>query len=394
MHIDSIYLGTWLPRTGLHLQEAHAFLRRVEHNDPELKTLHDAISPHDIALNESIPLHELTFESEGREITITEDGVILLENKQTEPLDVARAHLEDIFTHKIAPLFKRLFGRGAPLPKALKHGKDIYPFYACVRDANEADIDALFASCGERRQSKVQMGNLNLWSGMNMAILEQRGELSPEMPLREVVLLLIFFREFASQLDLYLNQHRDIWDEMSRVREAKQIRYRDFKNIRSVILQHRKTLAFVEARLEQMEDILDEIDQTLPLALRTMMGQNGMDRIPHLRAQKRYIKNLWKMTQEYVDSTENLLESLFQENTQREFRALRLITIIGVIAGFFGMNIGFPWEERWPDTLIWSYGVVALMAVVALGLGEVINRMISFRTFSVVIPRAARTSEQ
>ena len=131
-----------------------------------------------------------------------------------------------------------------------------------------------------------------------------------------------------------------------------------------------------------MEDILDEIDKTLPGSLRMIVTNSGMDRFHHLRAQKRYIRNLWQMTQDYVDSTEHLLESLFSENTQREFRALRLITIVGVFTGFFGMNIGFPWEERWSQVMHYSFGVVALIAIFAFLIGTLMTHLISFRSFA------------
>jgi Mg2+ and Co2+ transporter CorA len=89
------------------------------------------------------------------------------------------------------------------------------------------------------------------------------------------------------------------------------------------------------------------------------------------------------MTIDYVKDTLNFLESLFQENTQRELNTLKFITLIAAITSFFGMNIAFPWDERWHEIYVSSFTVVAIIAVVCFIFYFVLKLLIYNRYFTI-----------
>ena len=90
------------------------------------------------------------------------------------------------------------------------------------------------------------------------------------------------------------------------------------------------------------------------------------------------------MTTDYANSTLTLFESLVEENTQREIRLLQQVAVAGMLVGFFGMNIAFPWEDRWPDTLMSSFAVVGVIIASMIIFYLVSKKIISNRKLNVL----------
>src|SRR3990167_10651397 len=119
--------------------------------------------------------------------------------------------------------------------------------------------------------------------------------------------------------------------------------------------------------MNQMGSILHARDRITPPEVQTLLHTLGFSRYETLEATLEYTKDLWQMTADFVNDTMSLLESVQQENSQRELRILQLATVAGVIVGFFGMNIAFPWNEEWNELSRSSYVVVGLV-IVGIGL--------------------------
>jgi len=118
-------------------------------------------------------------------------------------------------------------------------------------------------------------------------------------------------------------------------------------------------------------------------SFRDALARIWLYRFDALKAERGYVKNLWDMTEEYIKGTLALLDSLFSENTQRELQALKFVTVIAAVTSFFGMNIAFPWEDRWTDVSNSSFFVVGLMFVVVVGFQWILQRVIYYRYFTI-----------
>ncbi len=192
---------------------------------------------------------------------------------------------------------------------------------------------------------------------------------SPQI-IEELVRNTVLFREFEKQLGQYLNLHRTIWDEIRLIRDAKGVTLTQFPKIRARVLEYLKTLSFVKARIAQMEDILVAREETLdetPAVKKILDDLDLMTRFQMFKADQAYLLNLWELTIEYAEGTITLLDSLLNENTQREIGILQVITFVGVLTGFFGMNIAFPWQRTdWSNAFRASIFVVCLIVVVSL----------------------------
>lgn len=364
---DCLYLGTWFQRTSLHLKELYNFLRFKQAvpglSAKKITELWNKLNPVEVAFTDEHNYELVKFKSQGVIISVTEDGVVRLKMPIEGGLDEARKKVEDFYKEVFGPILAYLFSRGAPLPRPLAELKTVYPLILVTNDA--ARYEDLFAASNDEAYFNVVSPNFEIRFGhqLHLFIVKTRSE---SYTLGELIENVIFYREFEEQLDHYLNLHRALWEDVSRIRESKSLRYRDFPLVRQRLLEFQKTLSFVKARLAQMNDIISARSTLMLPAIKIELEQLGFYRFLHLQANQLYLSHLWEMTIEYAQETLVMLDSLFQENTQRELGALKFITFIAALTGFFGMNIAFPWEERWSAHAASSAWVLALIGLTSI----------------------------
>lgn len=386
--IDSkvLYLGTWFPRTNLHLQEVYKFLsgEEIEGLDQgKLKSLYKALRADKVIFHQEGVFDMVEALCGEVRLLMTEDGIILLRTSG-EDLENSREILENFYEKHLGPAITFLFSRGAPLPKNLLKVKEVYPLLLLItKGVSREEVTEIFLESKDAPVSSVSAPNIEIFFGKELTIFNTSRTKEKPHVYEELLMTLVFFREFEGQLGRYLNLHRIMWDEITKIRESKELKYKDFPSVREKILEHLKTLSFMEARLAQMLDILSTRSTLAHQFLRTSLGTLGLLRFDHLRAQQEYVGDLWQMTVEYTEGTLTLLNSLFQENTQKELNALKFITLIGAVTSFFGMNIAFPWEERWPDIFPSSLAVVGLVMLSIAGFYFFLKYLIYNRRFSV-----------
>lgn len=388
MPAEYAYLGTWVQRTSLHLREVYNFFKDQQVT-PGLdlnrgKKLWQNLELSDVTFSDRDNYESVTARCGGGiVVTFVEDGVITL-RLPAEDFATAAKTLEHFYAASLGPALAYLFSRGAPLPKPLGELKTVHPFMF-VTDRSE-QREAFFNILNDAIVSRVSSSGLEICFGRVLQLFIYQRNKKHSEPTEEFIQNIVFFREFENQLANYLNLHRNIWEEVSYLREAGNLRYRDFSAIRQRIMNWLKTLFFVEARLKQMYDILAERVAGLPASIKEQLNELGLNRFDHLQANQLYVSHLWEMAIEYTKETMALLDSLFQENTQRELNALKFITFIAALTGFFGMNIAFPWEERWAGTAWSFYSVMALMAATTFIFYGVIRALIYNRKFAVKMP--------
>ncbi len=368
MKIKQVYLGTWFQRTSLHLKELFQFLKykkfAVELDKKRMEHLWESLKIKEVEFIGNNEFDEVVAYCRNVILSVTEDGIILL---TTEEKDIKKAKkiLESFYTEFLAPALTFLFSKGAPLPKILDQASASYPLLCVTEGAKERDILKLYEQNNDELITRLQGGHLQVCLGDEISIfqIEKPRKFSVEHT-RELLHYVTFFREFEKQLKKYLFLHRTMWEEITAIREAEEMLYKDFPRIREQILLHMKTLSFVKARLAQMKDIMQEREHTIDPHIKEELKSLGLLKFDHLIANQKYITHLWQMTIEYVKSSLSLLESLYQENTQKELNAIKFITFGALVTGFFGMNIAFPWEDRWLDAK-WS-SVVVIFIILSL----------------------------
>ena len=368
-----MYLGTWFQRTSLHLKELYDFLEGTSTAESlDIEKL--------AAFRSSLLVESTTFyrrrgfdfvlsKRKDMDVSMTEDGILLV-NTPFESMESVSKKLEIFYSKKLGPAMSYLFSRGAPLPKDLTVVKEIYPLYLVGYSLSEKDIEHAFATVSDSPYSTfLKKDDIEVISGRELIVINILGKVVEQEIIEELVRNMVLFRELEKQLGRYLNLHRKLWEEVTLIRESKGVTLEQFPKIRARVLEYLKTLSFVKARIAQMEDILiarEEVLSETPLVRKILEDLDLMSRFQMFKADQAYLLNLWDLTIEYTEGTLTLLDSLLNENTQREIGILQTISFLGVLTGFFGMNIFFPWQTEWATTFKSSIFVVCLIIFVSL----------------------------
>lgn len=390
MNIDRIYLGTWLPRTSIHLKEIYHFFKSgsgIDLDQNKLKHLKKQLNIKNLVFNNNQDFDSVRFSSNKNiTVTITEDGIILIMLSHISDINADIKKIESFYTNQLGPGLAYLFSRGAPLPQTLLNIKEVYPKILVGKSIAQKDAKAYLKSHGDEFLAEASLNKFVIFYGQESELVDISNVATQQNGSEFLDILFtytIFMRSFSDLLERYLKLHRSVWAEISSIRENNGLRYSDFTSIRNKILDILKTVSFIRARLRQMNNILSIRNAVVPEALKQKLSALGLNNFLALEKSSQYMDNLWQMTADYGNSTMTLFESLLEENAQREIRLLQQITITGVLVGFFGMNIAFPWEDRWLNIFPSSFIVVGVI-VLTLGLFYLlIKQMIMNRRFVV-----------
>lgn len=377
-----------MPRASMHLREMYNFLgtdkNPVRGLDAkklaEFKKALGVVKVHFIRETEADRIEALF----GKvAITISEEGIMVLELRKENSIGSPAQDLEFLerfFLEKFSPALKYLFSLGAPLPKELLHIRETYPAIITIKDCPEDELKRFIEKEKIDIYSRTSSKKLDFLFGAKTSILLLKSEYENMAWLLQDM---VFLKEFPLQLANYVTIHRDIWEKVAKIREAKTIKYRDLAGFREQISAFLKTLSLMKARLNQMDDIIEARKEIIKEAEAEELNDLKINRMHNFIGDIRYVEDLWDMTIDYTKDTLNLIESLSQENIQRELRALKFITLISAITGFFGMNIAFPWEERWPAVFRSSFAVIGIIIFVAVAFYYFLKLFIYKRTFKL-----------
>jgi len=334
---------------------------------------------------------EITFQKGS--FVITEDGIILVKNEEDfsarnqDELAVEQSFLREYYVQKLSPAIDYLFSMGAPISRSFKALREVSPFIVVASDISREEIDSLNDVVHEKENSVVHGADMDIHNSSSLTLISLKNENYDLDKIEEFIKQAIFFREIEIKLEEYLTKHRIYWDELSKIRNSKVLRLRDFPGLRDRLGDIRHEVSYIKTRLLQMDDILSERSYLVTDEEAVFLRQMGFYRFKSLEAAINYTDHLLEMTLQYLDGTIDLLHTLYEENTQREFSVLKTITFAGAIAGFFGMNIGFPWEDRWGIVKNHSYLVAALVIIVPVMFYLVFSRLLLNRRFKITEKR-------
>jgi hypothetical protein len=345
-----IYLGVWFQRTALHLKEVYRFLDKAEGIpglDPDkLKENWNKLGIKKPIYHEETQFDVLEASNPEFSFSMTEDGIILLKC----PLgDVKKSvdKIEKYYSQLMGPSISYLFSLGAPIPKDLKVVQDSYPLYFVLEKATSSECLDLIKENGDSLQSSVRKNGVQIYNGQKTAVINIISS-SQFSNIEECVRNIMLFREFERQSNMYLLSHRTIWDKTSEIRNYKKVNSKDFTKIRDILLEELKILSFGKARLAQMRDILEARENSIDQKTKRQLEILGLlERFEMLKSSQAYLSNLWMMTTDYVDGTQGLLETFYEESTKRELVLLNFLTVIAAAAQVISVGLVFMGITRY-----------------------------------------------
>ncbi len=332
-----ITIGGWYQRTTLHLTEIYdLFSSGKSVLDLDKKVLSKYKKNFDfVSVKREAGCLELikAITSTGIVVRYYEDGLYVLE-KESFDVEKTEKELRDYCDNILNPAIAYIFSKGAPTPKILANIKTIYPAGIGISTKNPKDfkIDKnIFGQVYSHLESK----DVGVYKTPKYIIVVSKD--SFQNIVTELIEMQIFFREFKDQLQKYLNIHRTIWEEISRIKEQKVIKGKDVSEYRSRLDSYQTSINLIKNRINQMGIYVNtRASISKKLDIESHMVELFEYKFEVLSDSLSYIKEIWNMTSDYLSSAiQNIIE-IKSQSTSNGVNSLRWITSISVLSSIIG----------------------------------------------------------
>lgn len=329
--------GGWYQRTTLHLSEIYDFFERGHSSLPLSKEkLSELFARLDLA-NVTREVGHLEFvkatTKSGIEIRYYEDGLYILEI-ESDKIEDAQIKLKKYFEESLGPAVAYIFSLGAPTPKVLANIKSEHPTVVTGAPAQIQKLVVGNNAYGEV-YSKISSKNIEVYKTPNYIFISASPELATAIA--HITETQIFFREFKDQLEKYLNIHRTIWEEISHIKERQMIRAKEIDGLRGTLDSYQKTINLISSRINQMGAYAQTRSSIAKnLNIEEYLVELFQYKFEVLSDTLAYIKEIWKMTSEYLTTAINILVEVKNQGVKSSVQSLQIITSIGVVSGIIG----------------------------------------------------------
>ncbi len=342
MKINSIYIGGWFQRTMLQLSEIYDFLRdagsQLKLNKRKLAELRDALSIGSIEYGVAGEEYVSFLTSEQIRVKIFEDGLIIVSSdrvsEETMFADIER--LKAYYENRLSPAINYLFSLGAPVPKELAGIENIYPYFIVCDNAKREEIAELLSRTERQKYFEFDIKNYSVLRGDKYYFINNKKTNigNVERYIEEQV----FIREFKGQLHRYLNLHRIIWEKIDAVKDRARVKGSDVVKFTTKLEGYSKTVTLIEGRINQMSTYISTRERIAKEDgdLVDFLAISGY-RYETLRDTLEYIKDLWDMTQSYVNSALKLFDGIKQDITSSSINSLTIVTAMSAGAAIIDL---------------------------------------------------------
>ena len=327
--------GGWYQRTTLHMSEVHNLFAHgtsaLNLSKEELKKFQRALELSSVSRESGYLEYVKAVTESGIEIRYYEDGLYILEMNGDDVSSLEKT-LKEYFERKFNPAISYIFSLGAPTPKVLANIKTLHPVVVSV--VGEGDFTPDSAIYGET-YTKIEGKSFTVYKTPRYIFIHSPDGASKF--LSDIVEMQIFFREFKDQLEKYLSIHRTIWEEISDIKEEKTLKGKDVEAVRGKLDGYQKTINLISNRINQMGSYNNTRSSiTKYLKIEKELVSVLEYKFETLTDTLSYIKEIWKMTSDYLSSAIGNLVEIKNQSTSNNLKSLQTITSIGVISGVLG----------------------------------------------------------
>lgn len=329
--------GGWYQRTTLHLSEIYEFFANsnsyLNLNKSKINDLHKKLQLKEVSREVSYLEFVKAITENGIEIKYYEDGLYILEMESSD-IDATSKLLENYFLECLNPAIQYIFSLGAPTPKILANIKTVHPIVISVPSKNGSDFSE-FPMDLKTAYSHIEEKGINVFKSYRYIFILFDSKIYSRI--NEIIEMQIFFREFKDQLEKYLHIHRQVWEEIATIKEKKFIRAKEVISLRDTLDGYQKTISLISNRINQMGSyVKTRKDVSQNLDIDAHLEKLFQYRFDVLLNTLDYIKEIWRMTVDYVNSAIQILVEVQNLATNKSIQSLTLITSVGVLAGLIG----------------------------------------------------------
>lgn len=326
-----ISFGGWYQRTTLHLTEVYDFLAKgtskLAFDETKLRELRDKLNLKSVTHEVGYLEYIRAVTRDGIEIRYYEDGLYIFELKSND-IDNCVKLMKDYFNDFFNPAISYIFSLGAPTPKILSNIKTEHPI---VITKYETDPQQFLVppKFGEV-YSKLTSRDITVYKTKDYIFIV--GLPSKKNSIEIIVEMQIFFREFKDQLHKYLNIHRKIWEEISEIKERKYLKGKQVQFYRSRLESYKKSIDLINSRINQMSAYAHtRASLAKNLSVESHLIELFQYRFEDLFNTLVYIKEIWQMTANYVNSAISVLVEVANRLSVSGIRSIQVLAAIGVV---------------------------------------------------------------
>ncbi|KPJ85346.1 hypothetical protein AMJ57_03395 [Parcubacteria bacterium SG8_24] len=386
MEIRKIVTGSWFPRTKLHLKEYFIFLREGTSHLPidhgKLRSLHKKLSPKGVKYVGG-RFDRVMMRSREYDVTFHEDGLLTIARESPDPEKDLRA-VREMQKDFLNPVLSTLYSIGAPLAAYPKMHEYSRPVVIVTEGAKYEGVRELMDRNREEVHFVARHGNRTVYFSDNLIVVD-----GPEDAVTQrLVDSLILAREYEHKLQHYLELHRVLWTEISKIQERGTIPSKELPQLRSRLMGLKRNLAAIRSRINQMLTRLDERRKQIDgLGLEKEMRALEAYRYEKLAGATGYMMQLWEMLDEYLDSTTQIIGLIYQEKLQREINVQQAIFLVSAVAGLVAVGLKLSGSDLLlygPDGQMLSVGTLNLVRVykyLSLAVGAIILTLVGLHLY-------------
>ncbi|MFZ2152581.1 MAG: hypothetical protein WAV41_00790 [Microgenomates group bacterium] len=334
----TVTFGGWYQRTTLHLTEIYDLFALgrsgLKLDSQKLQELHQNLKFVSVTREWGDLEYIVCQTREGIAVRYYEDGLYVL-SLNTSDIAAGQHTLRHYFDTCLSPAISYIFSLGAPTPKILAKIKPDHPFVV-------SSISSPSSRGGGRLRRPEGFGPIySQITSSHITVSKTPSTIYIFSPsnfshLRDLIEMQIFFREFKDQLHRYLNLHREIWEEISDIKERGVIIGTQIETLRSRLDSYQKTINLIKSRLNQMGAYVHtRASLARKLSLEDQLASVFQYKFETLSDTHSYVQEIWKMTQDYVETAIAVVNEVKGRSSSNGINSLRLITTIGVLSGIF-----------------------------------------------------------
>ncbi|KKT40669.1 MAG: hypothetical protein UW30_C0019G0008 [Candidatus Giovannonibacteria bacterium GW2011_GWA2_44_13b] len=328
-------------------------------NSAKLKDLREALGIDSIEMKIDNLDYILFRSKSGIEVKIYEDGLIVLSKKPDGSAEGNINNLTTYYETKLSPAISYIFSLGAPIPKELANIKTIYPYFLVLDKASKSDTEALLKDFSQEKYFEITKQEFEVYRGNKLYIINNQKE--DLKNIEDFIHEQIFMREFKGQLHRYLNLHRIIWERIAEVKERGKIKGNEIGPFKDKIEGYAKTVNLIEARINQMGAYIRTRASIAKSSGELKKFADILEfKYETLVDTLEYIKHIWGMTKNYVNSALDLFSGLQAKSTESSVKNLTVITSMGVGATLINLFTQKPPELTYA-------GATYFLALAAIG---------------------------
>ena len=383
MKIEEIYIGGWFQRTMLQLSEIYDFLR-------ECKTQLALSEKKLTELRRNLEIGKIDYGVSGEEyvefttalnitVKIFEDGLVVLKNNNVseDTLFADITKLTEYYEKRLSPAFSYLFSLGAPVPKELANIETVYPYFIVCDNATDEQIAELLSRTERQKYFEFKNNKYDVVRGDKYYFINNKKQSIENI--ERYIEEQIFIREFKGQLHRYLNIHRIIWEKIDKVKENVKVKGSEIVKFTSKLEGYAKTITLIEGRIKQMSTYIGTREKIAKsdTELAEFLAISGY-RYETLKDTLDYIKYLWDMTKNYVQSAQKQFEGIKQDVTSSSVESLTIVSSMSAGAALLDL-----FTESAPTFSVFGIFYFFALALIGWGSTKVLSMISSRRKYDV-----------